>query len=193
MSTDDTRRELIDATAKVIREIGVSRLTTREVARASGRSEGTIYNHFTDKLDLVEAVLRDRVEEIRLSFSPLQPGEGEVRAQLEAFLAQQIAVRRDLLPIEAGLVAEPDLRDRHRDMLDDADRGPQLGHRRLAAYLQAEQELGRFPADRDPVATAFLLMAATREAVMLELTIGPRRIPIPLADLPSRIAADVLR
>lgn len=192
VSTETTRRALIEATAEVIRQVGVSGLTTKEVARAAGRSEGTIYNHFADKLALVEAVLRTYVDDLRASYEPLQPGAGEVADQLRTLLTVQIDARRRLLPIEAGLISDPDLRERHRDMLNDAQRGPQLGHHRLAAYLGAEQERGRFPAHRDPVATAFALIAACREATFLELTIGAERLPIPLADVPARIVAEVL-
>ena len=193
MSTEVTRRTLIEATAEVIRRIGVSRLTTKEVARAAGRSEGTIYNHFADKLALVEAVLRTYVDDLRASLDLLEPGRGEVGEQLQVLMHEQIAARRELLPIEAGLVADPDLRERHRDMLNDARRGPQLGHHRLAEYLRAEQQLGRFPTDRDPQATAFAVIGACREGTFLELTIGADRLPIPLDDLPARVVTDLLR
>jgi AcrR family transcriptional regulator len=192
VSTGSTRQALIEATASVIRDLGVSRLTTREVARAAGRSEGTIYNHFADKLDLVEAVLRQHVDELRASFDRLEPGRGDVAGNLCELMRVQIDIRRALLPIEAGLISDPALRDRHRDMLTDARRGPQRGHHKLTAYLQAEQGLGRFPEGRDPEAAALTLIGACREATFLELTIGAEHMPIAPGDVPRRVVAEVL-
>jgi AcrR family transcriptional regulator len=193
VSTEATRRALIEATAEVIRRVGVARLTTKEVARAAHRSEGTIYNHFADKLALVEAVLRTYVDHLRASFDQLAPGRGDLGEQLRTLMHEQIAARRELLPIEAGLLADPDLRERHRDMLDDARRGPQLGHHNLTGYLRAEQELGRFPADRDPQATAFAIIGACREGAYLERIIGADQLPIAVDDLPARLIGDLLR
>lgn len=192
MSTETTRRALIEATAEVIRRVGVAGLTTREVARTAGRSEGSIYNHFADKLALVEAVLRTHVEHLRASYDHLEPGRGDLADQLRSLMREQIAARRGLLPIEAGLLADPDLRERHRDMLDDAHRGPQLGHHRLTEYLRAEQALGRFPASRDAQATAFAIIGACREGAHLELIIDADQLPIPVADLPDRMVADLV-
>jgi AcrR family transcriptional regulator len=193
VSTEATRRALIEATAEVIRRVGVAGLTTKQVARAAGRSEGTIYNHFTDKLDLVEALLRTYVDDLRISMEQLEPGRGEVVEQLRTLMRGQIAARRQLLPVEAGLLADPDLRERHRDMLDDAQKGPQRGHHRLTEYLEAEQRLGRFPADRDPQATAFAILAACREGAYLEFIIGPDNLPIAIDDLPTRLIGELLR
>lgn len=193
MSTASTRQALIEATAEVIGRVGVGGLTTKEVARTAGRSEGSIYNHFADKLALIEAVLRTHVEHLRASLDHLSPGEGDLADQLRTLMREQIAARRGLLPIEAGLLSDPDLRERHRDMLDDARRGPQLGHHKLTEYLRAEQRLGRFPAGRDPQATAFAIIGACREGAHLELIIGPEQLPIPVDDLPARIVAELLR
>jgi AcrR family transcriptional regulator len=193
VSTEVTRQALIEAAAAVIRRVGVAGLTTKQVARAAGRSEGTIYNHFADKLDLIEALLRTHVDELRASIERLEPGRGEVADQLRTLMRDQIAARRRMLPVEAGLLADPDLLERHRDLLDDAHRGPQRGHHRLTEYLQAEQRLGRFPADRDPQAAAFALVGACREGAYLEIIIGPDQLPIAADDIPARIVADLLR
>jgi AcrR family transcriptional regulator len=192
VSTESTRHVLIEATAEVIRRVGVAGLTTKQVARAAGRSEGTIYNHFADKLALVEALLRTFVDELRASSEQLDPGRGEVADQLRTLMRDQIAIRRRMLPVEAGLLADPDLRERHRDLLDDAQKGPQRGHLKLTEYLQAEQGLGRFPAGRDAQATAFAIIGACREGAYLDHIIGPEQLPIAVDDIPARIVAELL-
>jgi AcrR family transcriptional regulator len=56
------REQIIEAATRVFAEKGFRRATTREVARAAGVSEGTIYNYFEDKDALLMAIL-DRVNE----------------------------------------------------------------------------------------------------------------------------------
>src|SRR5262245_33352168 len=86
VATESTRQALIEATADVIGRVGVAGLTTKEVARTAGRSEGSIYNHFADKLAMVDAVLRTYVDELKASFEPLNPGQGDVADQLRTFM-----------------------------------------------------------------------------------------------------------
>jgi len=51
------RNQILDATAKVFAEKGFHRATTKEIARAAGVSEGTIYNYFDSKADLVVGIM----------------------------------------------------------------------------------------------------------------------------------------
>ena len=54
------RRRIIEAADTLIREHGIAGATTREIARAAGCAEGSIYVHFEDKIDLVIAVIVER-------------------------------------------------------------------------------------------------------------------------------------
>lgn len=47
------RNQILDAAAKVFAEKGFHHATTKEIARAAGVSEGTIYNYFASKDDLL--------------------------------------------------------------------------------------------------------------------------------------------
>ncbi len=51
------REQILEAATRVFAEKGFRRATTREVARAAGVSEGTIYNYFEDKDALLMAIL----------------------------------------------------------------------------------------------------------------------------------------
>lgn len=58
MDVVSTRKEsIILTTIDVMNEYGVQALSTREVARREGVSEGAIFKHFTKKNDLIIAVL----------------------------------------------------------------------------------------------------------------------------------------
>ena len=47
------RNQILDAAAAVFAEKGFHRATTKEIARTAGVSEGTIYNYFDSKADLL--------------------------------------------------------------------------------------------------------------------------------------------
>ncbi len=51
------RNQILDAAAKIFAEKGFHRATTKEIAQAAGVSEGTIYNYFANKGDLVIGII----------------------------------------------------------------------------------------------------------------------------------------
>jgi len=58
MSARDT---ILDAAAQVMREKGLARATTKEIARTAGYSEALLYKHFADKQEIYLAVLHERI------------------------------------------------------------------------------------------------------------------------------------
>lgn len=159
---DTTRAKLIAATTEVVREVGYARATTREIARRAGVAEGTMYRHFPDKAALFFAAFEERnaglLEEIaRL---PKQAGSRTVRDNLRQSLTRLATLRDEILPLELSLRADPDLARDHQRVLTELPEGPPPGPpRHLAAYLAAEQRLGRIRPDIDPIATAITLLA----------------------------------
>ena len=67
----DTRDRILDAAAHVMRTLGFARTTTKEIARAAGYSEATLYKHFQDKTDLFLAVLKERLPSLGSTLSAL--------------------------------------------------------------------------------------------------------------------------
>lgn len=61
--TDERRREIADAAMKIIGERGLREFTAAQLAREVGIKDGTIFRHFKDMNEIVEAVL-DRLEEL---------------------------------------------------------------------------------------------------------------------------------
>ena len=51
------RNQILEAAARVFAERGFHRATTREIAETAGVSEGTIYNYFGGKEDLLVAIM----------------------------------------------------------------------------------------------------------------------------------------
>ena len=64
-----TVRRLVDATVRILERNGVQGLTTRRVAAEAGVGVATVYDYFTDKYDLIHAVVRDQIEQLARDLS----------------------------------------------------------------------------------------------------------------------------
>jgi AcrR family transcriptional regulator len=87
------REQILGAATRVFAEKGFSRATTREVARAAGVSEGTIYNYFEDKDALLMAIL-DKLNETERRAEDFEEG---MAADLRGFLEQYLRRRMSLI------------------------------------------------------------------------------------------------
>src|SRR5258708_9570580 len=57
----ETRERILDATAGIMREQGLARATTKEIARAAGLSEAALYRHFRSKEEIFLRLMRERL------------------------------------------------------------------------------------------------------------------------------------
>ena len=143
-------------------EKGLVRATTREIARAAGVSEGTLYNHFANKEELFLCAL----SQLPSGFFAVITGL-RARTNAEPVLSTLAEVARSALPffaeaipMGASIFADPELLGRHRDLLRQRGAGPQRANEAVAAYLAAEQSRGRVRPDADPDAAAYMLLGA---------------------------------
>jgi AcrR family transcriptional regulator len=157
------RELLIDATEHLLAEAPISAITTRDIARQAGVSDGVLYNYFEDKTELIVAALVRRYGALagRLDFGLLQAGSGSVGENLNALAGQWLDVLVDAMPMVAGLLTEPELLHRLFDEIHRRPDGPQHLQRRVAEYIAAEQRLGRLAASVDPAAAVMLLTGST--------------------------------
>ena len=171
------RQRILTGAARVIRAKGIGRATTREIAHAAGVSEGSLFNHFTDKLDLLGAVLAEAVpdlEALRASAGE-GPGTGELAEKLIAAIEAATDFYLAILPLEAGVLADRALLERWRDRHTREDTGPQVAHRELGAYLR--EQLGRLTAGVDPEVLAMVLLGTAQYAAFVEPSPAPKRYP----------------
>jgi AcrR family transcriptional regulator len=164
-----TRTKIIEAAERVMREKGLARSTTKEIAREAGYSEGTLYKHFDSKEDLFLSVLAERLPSfVALSKElPGRAGRGTVRETLEEVARTALAFYAEGVPISASVFSEPELLARHAEEIRRRGAGPQKANEAVAAYLRAEQELGRARRDVDPKAAAALLLGACFQRAFL--------------------------
>jgi len=165
-----TRQRLLDAAADVFSECGYARSTTKEIAKAAGVSEGTIYRHFADKKELFQAVFADRnaANSLAITQLPDLAGKKTVRENL-LFLIRAIEdVEANVAPLQAALSSDKELAAALFSSADSGNAGmPGIAPLvPLARYLEAEQKLGRVRADVDATDAAFALFAIPFAAVV---------------------------
>ncbi len=87
------REQIVEAATRVFAEKGFRRATTREVAREAGVSEGTIYNYFEAKDDILMAILH-RLNETERRAEDFEEGTA---SDFQGFLEQYLRRRMSLI------------------------------------------------------------------------------------------------
>ncbi|MEV8637557.1 TetR/AcrR family transcriptional regulator [Streptosporangium sp. NPDC051023] len=173
-----TRDRILDAAADVMRELGLARTTTKEIARAAGCSEGLLYKHFRSKEELFLGVLHERTAgsfTARLAALAERAGRGTVRGNLTELARAAIDFYEDSFPRAASVFSEPQLLTSHREWLREHGVGPHLVNVPLAGYLRAERELGRVEQGVDPDAAAALLFGGCLQYAFFSALTSPDR------------------
>ena len=207
------RDRILAAAAAVMRERGVTNTTTKEVARVAGVAEGSIYNHFANKTELIAASMAQVTSGMREALNTLfgQVGQGSVEDNLAAYAEVAIGFFGDLLPITGPAMGDRDvlawLRQGGPHQGDGGSPGPPsgpapgpvlgpvLGHAGLIGYFEAEQRAGRLPATASPPYLAAVLLGACQQYAFLTLFTQPEVI-VAVARLPADpgdYARDVVR
>jgi AcrR family transcriptional regulator len=137
-----TRQQILDACDKLIQTLGLARVTTKELARETGLSEGALYRHFEHKQDVFLAVFEKHVRVLAQMLSDYVAGHGAVEQNLREITLAILRYYEQLIPLSASFFADTDLLARFRELLEQLG-GPDRLHYRVATYIEAEQRLGR--------------------------------------------------
>ena len=158
-----TEERLVAAVETLMRSQGLARITTREIARAAKLAEGTLYNHFRDKDEIFIAVLKRNVAELShvLQDLPLRVGQGTVLDNLRPVAETAIGFHWRVAPLICSLLADQKLLAGVRRMMQEGHFGPQRSAEALAAYIAAEQRLGRVSSRVNPPAVASLILGSS--------------------------------
>jgi len=166
----DTRDRILDAATHVMRTRGFARTTTKEIARAAGYSEATLYKHFQDKTDLFLAVLKERLPTVSWMLSPdasQQASPDDLAARLIAFARGAVEFYQASFPISASVFSEPDLLAAHHAAVTRQGAGPHMPVQALARYLRTQQEHGSVRPGADCDAAASLLLGSCLQYAFL--------------------------
>jgi AcrR family transcriptional regulator len=139
--TEARRRQILMGAAQVFAEKGFHKATTKEIAQVAGVSEGTIYNYFNDKRELllamIELIATQSLKSIIADHPPADPKEFFTMLMRDRY---QLAHERGYLmaPIMAEIFANPDLRKEVYNQIA----LPLASH--LEQYIQAQIDSGHF-------------------------------------------------
>lgn len=153
-----------------MREQGIARATTKQIAAVAGCSEALLYKHFRAKVDLFVAVLQERTPgELAAFLVGLRGAAGQrtVEEHLVQVADRALAFYRESFLTAVSIFFERQMFEAYRAALLERGAGPQVVNRWLADYLRAEQELGRVRADAAPDAVASLLLGACLQYAFL--------------------------
>ena len=170
------KAQIVAATEALLRERGVGGVTTRAIAEAVPCSEGAIYVHFKDRLELLLAVLQEGLPEMLVPLRALEMkvGEGDARRNLETALLGLIRFHERVAPMLCSMMGEPELLQRFQSSLNDEGRGPHRGIATLGKYIRREQALGRIAKRVNAKAAAQMLMACSFFHVFTTRLMGRR-------------------
>ena len=170
----NTRQQIIDAAEQVMREVGLTGATTKEIARAAGYAEGTIYKYFSSKQELFIATFWENLPSFvsAVQAAVERAGEGTVEANIEAIALATLGYYEKIVPITAAFFADPELLGRLREWIREQPGDANTPPQRVAAYIKREQELGRINKQADALGIATLLLGACFHRVFLGHMMG---------------------
>ncbi|MGQ4346520.1 TetR/AcrR family transcriptional regulator [Streptomyces sp. SAS_275] len=156
------RIRILDAAHELMLTLGLSRATTKEIAKAAGCSEAALYKYFASKEELFIRVLQERLPRLGPLLERLtaEPEQHSLEENLTAIARQAALFYEQSFPIAASLYAETQLKRRHDEAMRAMGAGPHMPIRGVAAYLRAEQDAGRVQPGADAYAAASLLLGA---------------------------------
>jgi AcrR family transcriptional regulator len=145
----DPRRQLLDAAARVLVRDGIGGLTSRAVTAEAGCAKGVLHRCFGDYDAFLADLVLDRIAQVDAQAAVLRgtAGTGTVAANVtHALMALFDPV---MVSIVVLIVSRDALRTRLRSV--GTARFPLVGEgtAMIAAYLEAERELGRISHDAE--------------------------------------------
>jgi AcrR family transcriptional regulator len=153
-----TRQKILDAAEKLILLKGLARVTTKEIARETGLSEGALYRHFDHKEEIFFALLAEHLPALHDTFQAHQPGTGTLNENLAAIAQATIRYYEQLIPMGVSFLADTELLTQFREIIKPLNMGPQNVFERVVAYIEEEQQLGRIGQHVPALSIAILLL-----------------------------------
>jgi AcrR family transcriptional regulator len=166
----DQKERLLAATERLLASQGLGNVSTRDIAREANVAEGALYHHYGDKAELILAVVLHQLGDFPevLHSLPLQVGQNTVQKNLETVLESAFAFHHRITPLVCSLFSDQDLLVKVRGMMNERSMGPGRAAFAIAAYLRAEQQLGRVAASVVPETIAELMMAVSFNTAMCD-------------------------
>ncbi len=167
-----TRQKILEATEKLILLKGLARVTTKEIAREIGLTEGALYRHFDHKEEIFFALMAEHLPAFFETFHANQAGSGVLSENLAAIALAALHYYKQIVPMGASFLADTELLAQFRAAIRPLGIGPQNIFEHVAIYIEEEQQLGRIGKQVSPLTTAILLLGPCFQWVFNRLFLG---------------------
>jgi len=168
----ETRQKILDAAEKLILLKGLAHVTTKEIAREVGLSEGALYRHFDHKEEIFFALMATHLPAFYDAFQTHRGGTATLRENLAALALAAIHYYVQILPMGVSFLADTELLTQFRATTQPLGLGPHNLFERVAAYIEEEQQLGRIGQHIPPLNIATLLLGPCFQWVFNRLFLG---------------------
>jgi len=82
--------DILERASQVFMKLGIKSVTMDDMAKQLGISKKTLYNHFTDKSELVEDIIKAKLTEDRIAFQ--KASENAINAIDELFMVSKFVI-----------------------------------------------------------------------------------------------------
>ena len=141
LTKEQREAQILDAATKIFASKGFRAATTREIAAAAGVSEGTIYNYFDSKYDLLIAMSQRLALESLQQLDQLPPQE-DVRAYVTALVRDRFELLTKNMDLIRALMPEVLVDDELRQAYVEQVLSPALYY--LGAIIENRTRAGVF-------------------------------------------------
>ena len=167
------REEILRATKDLLREKGMAKVTTREVAARAKVSEGSVFYHFEDRFGLLKAVFEHTLEPMHLA--GIDPEGDDLRTTVTAMSEGIESFLNGSLDVMMAAQSDAGLRESLHAYMHESDYGPHRGIAYIALYLTAKQQAGAVRADVDPKVVAAMIVNDALQRAAVPKLIGSRK------------------
>lgn len=152
------REAILSAVVNLIREQGLSGVTTAAVAARAGASEASIHYHFGGKQQLLEESIRTALAPLRDLDPDGSSARGSARQSLAEVAARLERVYDELIPILVAVQSDTELRTSLAPKLALQDFGPHRAIALVARQFEAGPRGGKAAVSDDAEALGLLLV-----------------------------------
>ena len=189
LRTEVRRDQVLEAATKVFAEKGFHKATIKQIAGEAGVADGTIYNYFADKTDLLLGLL-DRINETNQRQGHfVEAGGGDFETFFRTYLEHRMNVLKDNLALFQAILPEVMVNGPLRERYHQTIVAPT--YRVAEGYFKALQANGTIK----PLDTQLLMrvISSTLLGLLISSLLGDETVQEAWEQLPTVISEIVLR
>ncbi len=147
----DRKEQILSAAVEVFAELGFERATTRAIAKRAGVAEGTIFNYFDTKRDILVCAMEQQILD---TIPQLKPSD-DVETMMKKLLISRLQMWKDHCGILRVVISEAIFDDEFRDLYRSRVYTPAM--QKLNECISQQQLAGRF-VDVEPALVSRMML-----------------------------------